>query len=308
MNISIPHQTRRIDFAAARDGDGSAWSRASQADERDVAKRDRTGGFRVSVGDGDEHDVVLLEDADGMVGFCDCDGFVYHGTGDRLAGNACAHLCLVRQMAVLDDSLIPSTTTRFDVDGDGEPTEDDGTETIDADVVDHTEDADEDESADITVEDDPSPDATPTVETSDPAIDNPFAGDLEDVDDRFVMTLGGDPYVRREGWQRLARREGYRVRTEMHTWASDEPEDIAEASAEVIDADGDVVATGTGTAHLPSEDMGDAIGNLNELAETRALCRAMGWATGAGLAAVEVDAAAEYDEQADAVATDGGRR
>jgi hypothetical protein len=39
-----------------------------------------------------------------------------------------------------------------------------------------------------------------------------------------------------------------------------------------------------------------ATGNLNELAETRALSRAMGWATGAGLSAVGVDASAECDD------------
>jgi hypothetical protein len=305
MNVSLPHQTRRINFEAARDGDGSAWFRASEAEVRDVAKRDRTGGFEVSIDDGDEHDVVLVEDVDGMLGYCDCDGFAYHGTADRLAGNACAHLCLVRQMAVLDDSLIPSTTTRFDVDG--EPTEDDGTETIDADVVDDPE-ADEDESAEITVEDDPSDDASPTVKTPETTVDNPFADELEDVDARFVMDLGGEPYIRRRGFQRLARSEGFDVVTEMVTYQSDTDNELAEARARVL-KDGDVVATGTGTAHLPSEDMDGAAGNLNELAETRALSRAMGWATGAGLSAVEVDAAAEYDgDDVEHVATDGGQR
>jgi hypothetical protein len=118
------------------------------------------------------------------------------------------------------------------------------------------------------------------------------------------MTLGGDPYIRREGFQRLARREGYRVESEMRTWASDTDNELAEARARVLDEDGDVVATGTGTAYLPDEDLSGAKGNLNELAETRAISRAMGWATGAGLSAVEVDASAEYDER-DA-ATDGG--
>jgi hypothetical protein len=119
------------------------------------------------------------------------------------------------------------------------------------------------------------------------------------------MTLGGDPYIKREGFQRLARREGYRVGTEMRTWASDTDNELAEARAVVRDSEGDVVATGTGTAYLPDEDLSGATGNLNELAETRALSRAMGWATGAGLSAVEVDASGEYDDGARA---DGGRK
>jgi len=119
------------------------------------------------------------------------------------------------------------------------------------------------------------------------------------------MTLGGDPYIRREGFQRLARAEGYRVDTDMVTYQSDTDNELAEARARVIGEDGDVVATGTGTAYLPEEDLAGAAGNLNELAETRALSRAMGWATGAGLSAVEVDASEEFDEDRE-VATDGG--
>jgi len=119
------------------------------------------------------------------------------------------------------------------------------------------------------------------------------------------MTLGGDTYIRRAGFQRLARSEGYRVKTEMRTWASDTDCELAEARARVLE-NGDVVATGTGTAYLPEEDLSGAAGNLNELAETRALSRAMGWATGAGLSAVEVDASEEFDEDREAV-TDGGR-
>jgi hypothetical protein len=306
MNISLPHKALRIDFEAARDGDGAAWPRAAEADDRDVAKRDRIGGFNVRIDDGDQHEVVLVEDADGMLGYCNCDGFGFHGSGDRLPGNACAHLCLVRQMAVLDESLIPSTDRRFDVDAGGSAADQDDVDVSEAEVVDAGDDqeasADPPERADHAGDPTPSGEAPPTAQ-----LDDPFAGSLEGVDDRFVMTLKGDPYIKREGWQRLARREGYRVDTEMRTWASDTDNELAEARARIIDEDGDVVATGTGTAYLPDEDLSGAAGNLNELAETRAISRAMGWATGAGLSAVEVDASAEYEGDRD-VATDGGRK
>jgi hypothetical protein len=200
---------------------------------------------------------------------------------------------------------LPNDLRRLEVD---DATDDvDREEPVEPDVVDEGTDGNPDATSDTLQEAsaDP-PDRPDHGDVRTPKIDDPFADSLEDVDDRFVMRLGGDPYIRREGFQRLARVEGYRVETEMRTWAGDTDCELAEASARVLDEDGDVVATGTGTAYLPDEDLSGAAGNLNELAETRALSRAMGWATGAGLSAVEVDASAEFDEDRE-VATDGGR-
>ena len=291
MSVDLPHQARRIDPFEARDAEATSWERAKEADTEHVSKTNKKGRFSVQFSDGEQHDVVLVEDDHGFAGCCDCNGFAFHEKD--VPGAGCAHLYLLCQMGALNDHLIPKVD---DVDV-VEP------EDMDVEVIEHGGDAGDvqEASADLPDRDDHAGNATPAK------IDNPFAGEIEDVDDRFMMTLGGDPYIRREGFQRLARSEGYRVETEMRTWASDTDCELAEASARVLDEDGTVVATGSGTAYLPEEDLSGAKGNLNELAETRALSRAMGWATGAGLSAVEVDASEEFDEPDPEVATDGGR-
>lgn len=300
MNPDLPHKARRVDPFAARDAQSEPFRRARD-EEIDVEPDNQANRSWVQVGDGDKHKVALVEDQDGLVGYCDCDGFAFHE--GELAGDCCTHIIAMMMESVKDESLI--TTIDDVVETGGSPMSDDGSESSDVEVV----DVDPDESADDQEggRDDHAdpPTRSKGEDVPAPEIDDPFAGELEDVDDRFVMTLGGDPYIRREGFQRLARQEGYRVKTEMRTWASDTENELAEARAVVRDQDGGVVATGTGTAYAPQEDLSGAEGNLNELAETRALSRAMGWATGAGLSAVEVDASAEYDERE--VATDGGR-
>jgi hypothetical protein len=297
MNISLPHKARRIDPMEARTKSSTAFERARNEDVT-VDVGDAPGRATVIVGDGDPHDVVFVEDDEGKIGFCDCDGFAHHGSGGRLDGGVCAHLVGIAMEATLNGGLVKTVDGEMDVDDAR-----DHPDTEQAEVV----DAGDGEVPNATGEAiDALPDRDDRAEAPTPKLDDPFAEDLEDVDERFVMRLGGDPYIRREGFQRLARAEGYRVRTEMRTWASDTDNELAEASARVLDEDGDVVATGTGTAYLPEEDLSGAAGNLNELAETRALSRAMGWATGAGLSAVEVDASEEFDEDRE-VATDGGR-
>jgi hypothetical protein len=300
MNISLPHQARRVDPMEARYQDATAFELARDEDVT-VDVGDAPGRATVIVGDGDAHDVVLVEDDDGHVGYCDCDGFAFHE--DELPGGVCTHLVALAMEATLNKGLIKTVDEVLDVDDARDHPDVEQTEVVDADPDD---DALEEEIASVQ---EPSADPPTRADHGDaptPKLDDPFAEELEDVDERFVMRLGGDPYIRREGFQRLARAEGYRVETEMHTWASDTDNELAEASARVLDEDGDVVATGTGTAYLPDEDLSGAAGNLNELAETRALSRAMGWATGAGLSAVEVDASEEFDEDREAV-TDGGR-
>lgn len=314
MTVELPHNARRIDPYEARDAETGAWERATNESVENVEDLEERGRFAVTFSDGSDHQVVLVEDDAGYVGACDCNGFAFHGDQP---GAGCAHVYLLCQMDALSSNTVPEVDDVDVIDGDD----------MDVDVVEHGADAGDDvqeasadppehaDHAGETVDDVvdvsdagvPKGNGTPPGEAKSPALDDPFAGALEDVDDRFVMTLGGDPYIRREGFQRLARREGYRVETEMRTWASDTDCELAEASARVLDEDGEVVATGTGTAYLPEEDLAGAKGNLNELAETRALSRAMGWATGAGLSAVEVDASAEFDDADREVATDGGR-
>jgi hypothetical protein len=290
----LPHKARRVDPVAARDQQSESFRRAR--DEDVVVDESKTPNrSHVRVGDGDVHDVALVEDQEGYVGFCDCDGFAFH---EDLPGGACAHIVALAMEAMFDDGLI--TTLDDVVETGGSPVDADDQDDSDVEIVDVDGETPGDGRGDHGGSPTPEPSEPPPRELADP-----FAGALEDVDDRFVMTLGGDPYIKREGFQRLARREDYRVETEMRTWASDTDNELAEARAVVRDQEGDVVATGSGTAYAPQEDLSGAEGNLNELAETRALSRAMGWATGAGLSAVESDASAEYDDPE--VATDGGR-
>ena len=298
MTPNLPHKARRVDPYTARDEQSDPFRRARDNDV-DVERGDAPGRATVQVGDGDRHQTVLVEDDEGHVAYCDCDGFHFHG--EELAGGCCAHIVALSMEAMFDDGLI--TTLDDVVEPGGSPVDagdqedhDEG----DVEIVDVDGETPGDERGDHGGNPTPEPSEPPTQD-----LDDPFAGALEDVDERFVMTLGGDPYIKREGFQRLARQEGYRTKTEMVTFQGETDNELAEARAVVRDQKGEVVATGTGTAYLPDEDIEDAAGNLNELAETRALSRAMGWATGAGLSAVEVEASAEYDDRD--VATDGGR-
>jgi len=282
MNVSLPHHARRVDPMEARYQKATAFERARDEDVT-VDVGDAPGRATVTVGDGDPHDVVLVEDDDGEIGYCDCDGFAFHQ--DELAGGVCTHLVALAMEATLNGGLVKTVDGVMDVDDarDHPDTEQEGLAGEDPGAEPEVVDADSSERCD--------PAEAPTTK-----IDDPFAGALENVDDRFVMTLGGDPYIRREGWQRLARSEGYRLQRTMVTFQSETDSTLAECEAQVLDGD-DVVAEATGTAHIDGEDMSDAVANLNELAETRAYSRALGWATGAGLSAVEVDASAEYEDE-----------
>ncbi|QCC47449.1 hypothetical protein [Halobellus limi] len=291
MNPDLPHQARRVDPYAARDAQSEPFRRARD-EEIDIEPDNAPNRSWVQVGDGDKHRVALVEDQEGLVGYCDCDGFAFHE--GELAGDCCTHIIAMMMESVQDESLI--TTIDDVVETGGSPMSDDGSESSDVEVV----DVDQEASGDGDRDDHAEPPTPSEPEAPTPKIDDPFAEAIEGVDDRFVMTLGGDPYIRREGFQRLARQEGYRTKTEMVTFQGESDNELAEARAWVYDGESDdLVATGTGTAYLPDEDLSGAEGNLNELAETRALSRAMGWATGAGLSAVEVDASAEYDSDTD---------
>jgi len=104
------------------------------------------------------------------------------------------------------------------------------------------------------------------------------------------MTLDGDPYIRREGYAVIASRLGLRVRVELLERAGETDHTSAEALATVWPEgeDPDEGWVDVGSAHVDVEDMKDARGNLDELAATRAITRALSWATGAGISAAEV--------------------
>lgn len=286
-------QTERIGFEDA--GGTEPYARALDED-RIIRTGDEPDEFRVQLGEGDVHEVLLAGLEGEMYGACDCDGWAFHREGvDGWASSwarPCAHLCAVRQEHVLED-LIPESFAN--------EVQDVSAEVVD--VADQEERSDEQDAVDEPDVPAPSEPAAPAQQR-----DDPFADVLENVPERFVMTLDGEPYIRREGYARLARQVGLSVESEMITWASETDLELAEARAVVRDDDGRTW-TGSATAHRDTEDLLNAHANLNELAETRAITRALSWATGAGISAMEV--AADQDDLAGDRPTaraDGGDR
>jgi len=297
-----------VDIEAVRENDSESWKRAlDESSQADVEDLDELGRFVVQLPDGSSaHDVLLVKDAgENLVGACDCKGWTMHG-------DACAHLCTLAQRDVLDDIIQRNNKVAehlLDV------REDDP----DVDVVEHAPDRDDQEDA---VDGDPVEDPVDDGEAQDgatgtpakpveavepqgkdaedlPANDDsdPFAGKLPDLPDHLVMEMDGEPYIRRAGYARLAKAEGFRLDLREVVGAHQTDWKRAKYHARVEDESGNVVASDVGSAHLDVEDMANAEANLDELAATRAACRALAWATGEGLTAVE-EVAAEAAQRA----------
>jgi len=288
---------RNADVLRIRDARGTeSWERAKQADAEDVEQLEPLGRFRLELPDGDPHDLVVLKTGeDDLVGACDCDGFRFHS-------HPCAHMAAMAQLDALQ-SIIPVDRHRaeelaFGVDAEViEQTEtaadkmnDDVQEAEVVDVDESRQDSgDEPRGSDVE-----NPPPTPSNRANPP--DTPrdaFAGKLPDVDDQYVMELGGSTYICRAGYARLARSEGLRLLLEEIVGAHENEWSHSKYRAEVLDEAGEVVASDVGTAHVDAEDLSDAQANLDELAATRAACRSLAWATGEGLNAVEEVAASE---------------
>ena len=299
-------QAERIDFGRASDEGIDPWKRAVPADV-DLQDGNAEDAWRVRLDDGDRHEVLLAGVEGEMYGACDCDGWAFH-RHEWEPARPCAHLSAVRQGHALADVTVPETFAGSTVDR----------EEMDVDVVKPGENPDVDTAAERIDEDsEPTDDVVEDVpqpaeqETASSTRADTFAGVLEDIPERFVMELDGDPYIRREGWAHIAHQAGLRVEAEVVTWASETDLDLAEARATVRDQDGDVVATGSATAYRDCEDLLNAHANLNELAETRAITRALSWATGAGASLAEVSAdqddLAGVDHDRPEARADGGR-
>ena len=292
---------RNADVLRIRDARGTeSWERAKQADPDDLEQLEDLGRFRLELPDGDLHELVAVKNGeDDFVGACDCDGFRYHS-------HPCAHLAAMAQLDALQ-SIIPIDRHRAE----------DLAFTVDAEVIDQTEQTetaadkmggddvqeaqvvDVDESSQVSGDEPRGSDVenrppTPSNRANPP--DTPrdaFAGELPDVDDQYVMELGGSTYIRRAGYARLARSEGFRLRLEEVVGAHENDWSHSKYRAEVLDEGGEIVASDVGTAHVDAEDLSNAQANLDELAATRAACRSLAWATGEGLNAVEEVAASE---------------
>jgi len=108
---------RNADVLRLRDARGTeSWERAKTAELEDVETLDDVGRFRITLPDGDTHDLVAVKNEhDEVVGACDCDGFQYHS-------HPCAHLSAIAQLDVVR-SVLPQDQERannlaFSIDAD----------------------------------------------------------------------------------------------------------------------------------------------------------------------------------------------
>lgn len=325
-DVDLPNGAHRVDPLAARDAESTAFARAR--DERTTVEPIERGRIQVRVGDGEVHDVALVEDQESHVGACDCDGFAFHtggGDGDGIPGGACAHICAVAMEDALND-VVPT------VDGHAV---DPLVEDVDADVVEHGAGDDSGETGSHDPANDGSGDANPGGDapatpsapapepTSSTIVDEDAPDDLDEfvtdvagVPSVFVVDMGrgssSKPYVTKEGLTYIARKAGIQVSAEplSPSWEGDA--DVAAYRGVAVDDDGrryeDVA-----TAHADQVESTVGRENLDELASTRATNRALRLATGCGFASVEeLDAGAaitpDQEPVVDDVATDGGRR
>lgn len=303
----LVRNARALDVERQRDEQTESWTRAKGASSADIESRDEPSRFSIELPDGSKHETLLVKGTDETRwGACDCQGYGGHT-------EACAHLCALSQLGALDKIAIPTGDELVATIKDRGPDDADANEGADTPqgVMDQTlEDATADADVDV-VDTDAGSELEAAAEADSNALEDAdqFAGSLaDDVPDRYVMTLDGDPYIRREGYAVLAHRQGLSIESEIITWASDTDFEAAEARAVVTDPDTGRTWTGTGTAFLEEEDLAGAAAQLNELAETRAITRALSWATGAGMSANEYEAIDERESPAAARADGAGER
>lgn len=281
---------RELRIANERDEETESWERGrSQVGALEWEHHEKPGHLTVRL-DGDPHEIVLVtttnQGAHGYVGACDCDGFRYHD-------GPCAHLVATSIKDSMDD-LVPTDADR------AAALKNAGSSSNDVDVVDEEEadamsdvgglkDVDQDQEEHPSDGGAPEPVEPADVETIDHSVEqpatpsDPFAKELaSDVPERYVMQLHGETYIRRAGFAAIARQANLRPRVEPVVAADETDWQYARYRAEILNADGEIVAEEIGTAHLETEDLSGAVGNLDELAATRAIRRALEWATGAG--------------------------
>jgi hypothetical protein len=117
--------------------------------------------------------------------------------------------------------------------------------------------------------------------------DDAFANPLPDVDKKYVIQMDGEQYIRKAGYARLLRQQGWRVLSTEIVGAHETDWTRAKYRAVILDEDEQTLAQSVGTAGPPDmEDMADAEMHLDELAETRAWTRAASIATGEGMTAL----------------------
>lgn len=106
---------------------------------------------------------------------------------------------------------------------------------------------------------------------------------LDIVPGYMLDTIEGKPAINKRGYAVIANRYDIGVTSEALTLASDTNFEHAEFKAIAIDEDGNQFS-GHGSAHVDRNDDKEV---LNEMAETRAMKRAVSWASGFGINAFE---------------------
>jgi hypothetical protein len=131
------------------------------------------------------------------------------------------------------------------------------------------------------VEEEPPQPTEEDIESAPSVEDDP----VDWLPDHFIDHIQGVPTVNRKGYAVIASKYDVSVTAEPVVRASETGFEYAEFQATAYTADG-TEYSGFGSAHI-NRDNGDSPYLLNELAETRAMKRAVAWATGIGLTAVE---------------------
>jgi hypothetical protein len=130
-------------------------------------------------------------------------------------------------------------------------------------------------------------DSTDELDVNDVGAES-FVVDVKGVPNEFVLELGGETHVRKAGYYKIAADQGLEWSAEaiQRSFEGDDDE-RAVYEGVVRDPETGQEWRNVGTAHLDGEDMDGAEHNLDELAATRACCRALSMATGVGLTSVE---------------------
>lgn len=142
-----------------------------------------------------------------------------------------------------------------------------------------------------TADDGPAPQPVVATDGAVPAETHPeddaFANPLPEVDDKYAISMDGETYIRRAGYARLLRQQGWRVLSTEIVGAHETDWERSKYRAVILDEDEQTLAQSVGTAGPPDkEDMNNAEMHLDELAETRAWTRAASIATGEGMTAL----------------------
>lgn len=248
---------QRLDFDLVREEYANRWNRAKDGDSH--VERVDTETWRVSFADSDEvHELLLYEDGEDNVGFCDCDGFTFHE-------GPCSHLIRAKMAAAIRELDLPDPPANVYL-GESEspePQTEQVPEVIDAAQTPTDVRADGAELPERSLTDDP-------IEW------------LSSESSEFVDTIDGTPAINRKGFEVLSHFYDVAVETNVEVNPAETDFTYCQVKAVATTEDGRRCEA-LGSAHV---DRGDDSYLLLEMADTRARKRALSIATGVGAVAV----------------------